>query len=212
MKGNEINWRAALLEAFFLVLGVLLAMGAANWRENRANERRAATALQSVIEELNTNHKAVIDAIDYHSQLLDTLYQHMGRYAGNPEVIPGTDVFTGGFVKPAVPLSGAWEAAMATGITEYMPFEDVLLISQIYKNQEQYDTQSKFVGQQIYGRLFDQGTTGILNNYQNLTQIIGSFVYSECGLEAEYASVIFTLSGDSTIVATPQFCNYIPQR
>ncbi len=210
MKASTLNWRATLLEAFFLVLGVVLALGASNWRENRTNRQRADVALNSIIEELHANHEAVTEAIAYHSHLLDTLSRYMGRFHNEPARFPGRDVFNKGFTNPAVPLSRAFEAASATGVIEFMPYEKVLLISQVYKNQEQYEIQSRSVGQQIYGRMFDQGTDGVLQNYRNLTQIIGSFVYTECGLIAAYAEVLPALK-PGTEMETPPFCQYIPR-
>ena len=212
MNENPINWRATLLEAFFLVLGVVLALAAGDWLENQNNKKRAATALVSIIEELNANHQSVSVAINYHSQLLDTLYKYMQQHIQESESFPDANVFPKGFVNPASPLSRAWEAASATGIIEYMPYEDVLLISQVYMSQERYEAQSLSIGQQIYGRMFEEGTMGILRNYRNLTEIIGALVYTECSLATEYARVIPELLQDSTSVSIPQFCQYIPKR
>lgn len=216
MKTHQINWLAILLEAFFVVLGVLLALGANNWRDHHNNQLHAETALISIVEELHANHEAVNTAINYHSYLMDTLYKFMGRYANQPDKFPDADVFNKGFTNPAVPLSRAWEAANATGVIEYMPYDQVLLISQVYKSQEQYENQSHAIGQQIYGRMFNEGMGGILQNYKNMTQIIGTFAYNECGLAFAYKEVIPQLkqstNQDSTQLEIPVFCNYMPKR
>lgn len=78
MRSENINLRVILLETFFLVLGVLLALGANNWREQHNNEQRAETARLSILEELKSNQEAVTAAIDYHSYLMDTVYKFMG--------------------------------------------------------------------------------------------------------------------------------------
>ncbi len=216
MKTGQINWLAIFLEAFFVVLGVLLALGANNWRDHYKNKQHAETALTSIVEELHANHEAVSTAINYHSYLMDTLYKFMGRYASQPDKYPGADVFNKGFTNPAVPLSRAWEAANATGVIEYMPYDQVLLISQVYKSQEQYESQSHAIGQQIYESMFKDGMGGILQNYKNLTQIVGTFAYNECGLASAYKEVIPQLrqdnSQDSTNLEVPRFCSYIPQK
>ena len=42
---STINWKAIFLEAFFVVLGVVLAFAANGYRESQNNERRAETAM-----------------------------------------------------------------------------------------------------------------------------------------------------------------------
>ncbi len=212
MKSKSINLRAILLETFFLVLGVLLALAANNWRENSNNRQRAAMARASIVEELATNHNAMEGAIGYHSQLMDTLYKFMRQYGQTPDRFPGTEVFHKGFVNPASTLSSAWDAATGAGVVEHLPYDELLLIARIYKLQEQYEIQSRSIGQQIYSHMFDEGTQAIVQNYRNLVQIIGSFVYTECGLAEEYARVIPLLKKDSQEVSVPPTCQYVPRR
>ncbi len=212
MRNNQINWLAILVEAFFLVLGVLLALAATNWREDNKKKQSAEIALQSIAEELASNHQQVTEALLYHGQIMDTLYKHMRAYPGPSAPVPSGDVFPKGFMNPASPLSGAWEAAIATGVIENASYEKVRMVSQVYEMQEQYDVQSQAVGQQIYGRMFEEGMSGILKNYRNLAQIVGAFFYTECGLLTEYAAVVPALRGDSTQLAIPQFCQNLPAR
>lgn len=200
MKSDNINWFAILLEAFFVVLGVLLALAANNWRDDYNKQQRAELALSSIIEEINANRTAVDEAILYHTALMDTLYKHMGRYGVTSENRPGMDVFAGGFVNPAEPLSRAWETANATGVIENMPYEQVLLISSVYKHQDQYEVLSTTFGQEIYKRMFNDGVDGIRDNFQNLAQIIGSFAFTECNLAQEYINVLSSLEDNTTIV------------
>ncbi len=211
MNSTPINWRAILLETFFLVLGVLLALAANNWRESRNNSLRVEMARTSIIDELATNHTAIEAAIAYHSQIMDTLYKFMQIHGQRPNQTPGVDVFHKGFTNPASTLSSAWDAATGAGITEYMPYDELVLISRIYRQQEKYEIQSRSIGQQIYSRMFDEGTAGIVRNYRNLVQIIGSFIYTECGLAEEYARVIPILKKDTLQVSVPVYCKYIPK-
>ncbi len=172
----------------------------------------AELALESITEELIANHGAVSTAINYHGQLMDTLYKHMAAYPGDAGPVPGVDVFSKGFINPAAPVSGAWEAALATGVVENASYDKVRIISQVYETQAQYETQSSSIGEQIYSRMFENGTRGIVKNYHNLAQIVGSFFYTECGLAEEYARVVPLLKSDSTLLITPQACQYLPQR
>ncbi|MEM8486107.1 MAG: hypothetical protein AAF564_11195 [Bacteroidota bacterium] len=224
MKSDTINWFAIFIEAFFVVLGVFLALAVNNWRDDYNKQQRAEVALKSIIEEIDVNRIAVNEAILYHTGLMDTLYKHMRAYGVAAENKPGMDVFTGGFVNPAEPLSRAWETANATGVVENMPYTQVLLISNVYKYQEQYEVLSTTFGQEIYRRMFNEGVDGIGDNFQNLAQIIGSFAYTECNLAAEYINVLTSLedaradrvNADSLDTAgaalnAPIFCDLMPQ-
>ena len=207
-----INWKSILLEALFVVLGVALAFSANTYREQRNNERRAAAALASIIEELESNQKNVIETIDYHSTLMDTLYKFTRRHGNDPDRHPSNQLFHKGFMNPATPISQAWSAASSTGVIEYMPYDDVLLMSKIYDNQKRYETQSVLVATEIYSLMFNQGMDGMIKNYRNLSTIIGSFVYRECELIDAYAEVLPVLREDSLTVDIPVFCSYLPKR
>lgn len=208
----SINYKSILLEAFFVVLGVVLAFAANNFREQRNNERRAEAALLSIVDELESNHASFIKAIEYHSFLSDTLYKFARSYGNDPERYPSGQLFSKGFINPATPISRAWDAAASTGIIEYIPYDEVLLISKVYENQQRYETQSVMVATEVYSLMFNHGIEGIRKKYQNLANITGSFFYRECELVSAYAEVLPALRRDSVTVAIPQYCNYLPKR
>ena len=80
MKTDNINWFAIFLEAFFVVLGVFLALAASDWRDDYNKQQQAGVALRSIIEEMDANRVSVNEAIVYHTGLMDTLYKHMRAY------------------------------------------------------------------------------------------------------------------------------------
>ncbi len=108
---RSINWRTLLLEAFFIVLGVVLALGANNLREQRSNVQHAATALESIRDELETNRQAVDNALAYHAHLSDTLRTYLQpasqRDGATPAPQPDMGVFSEGFIHPATTFSTA---------------------------------------------------------------------------------------------------------
>ena len=91
-----------------------------------------------------------------------------------------------------------------------MPYEDVLLLAQVYETQRIYQTQGISVGEQIYGRIFDQGTLGVIRNYRNLQIMIGTFVYRECELARAYVDILPRLQADPSTVSVHDFCQYLP--
>ena len=204
---RSINWRTLLLEAFFIVLGVVLALGANDWREQRSNVRHAATALESIRDELETNRQAVDNALAYHAHLSDTLRIYLRpasqRDGATPAPQPNMGIFRKGFISPAITFSTAWQAAHATGAISYMAYDDVLLLSRIYESQRQYYDQHKLVGQNIYTTLFNEGYAGMLRNIENLQFIIVTFMYQECQLLEHYNEVLPQLPTDEPTVEYP---------
>ena len=108
---RSIDWRTLLLEVFFIVLGVVLALAANDWREHSSNLRRADTALESIRDELDTNRQAVDEALAYHAHLFDTLRTYLQpasqRDGATPAPQPDMGVFREGFIHPATTFSTA---------------------------------------------------------------------------------------------------------
>jgi len=182
--------KGALLEAFFVVLGVVLAFTANEWRSARHDAAQAELALQGIVEEIESNRAAVADSSAYHGRLMGTLRKFE---AERPDEVPPIQVFDKGFVSPAIPLSTAWDAATATNAVTHLDYDDVLLLSRIYSDQERYSQQGQMVGEVIYSRLFDEGREGIQRNYRNLHGIIGTFYYRENQLLKVYDKALEAL-------------------
>jgi hypothetical protein len=163
---RRIDWRPILLEAFFVVLGVVLALAANEWRQAFADRRSAATALESIREELDANRQSVLGSVKYHLQLSDTLRVMLRQAAtrGDSAAPANIRVFTQGFVHPAQLLSTAWETAAATEAVRHMAHDDVLVLARIYDQQRRYETQSEQIGALIYGEIFARGTNGVVRN------------------------------------------------
>ena len=207
---DSINWRTLLLEVFFIVLGVVLALGANDWREHRSNLRHAATALESIRDELETNRRAVDKALAYHAQLVDTLRSYR-QTSSQPDL----GVFARGYMNPATTFSTAWDAANVTDAIGYMNYDDVLVLSRVYENQREYYDQQKLVGQNIYTTLFNEGSAGILRNVENLQTILSTFLYRECNLLERYDEVLTNLPTDGPVVErppAPALCTFMLRR
>ena len=207
------NWRAILLEAVFVVLGVVLALAANEWRESASNRREATTALRSVREELGANRATVLESATYHIAISDSLFGRMRRPPADAEV-PDARLFSRGFIHPARVLHTAWDAATATEAIRHMRHRDVLTIARIYALQENYAKQGEIVGTIIYNNLFEQGTGGIVRNYRNLASIVSTFWYRECELLLSYDSAMARLgeAGTAAAAPAPQRCSMANRR
>jgi hypothetical protein len=212
---RAIDWRPILLEAFFVVLGVVLALAANEWRQSIADRRSAATALESIHEELDANRRSVLASVKYHLHLSDTLRVVLREAAarGDSASPASIRVFTQGFVHPAQLLSTAWETAAATQAVRHMAHDDVLVLARIYDQQRRYATQSEQIGGLIYGEIFARGTSGVIRNAANLASIISAFWYRECELLIGYDQALAELRGRSTERReVPERCRRPPGR
>jgi hypothetical protein len=188
------RWRRllgpAVLEAVLLTLGVALALAAEEWREGRANRRRAAGAASAIAEELATNRAAVASAAAYHGGLLDSMRARSEAGAA----APGAAFFRRGFIAPAALSSAAWQTASETGALEHLPHALVLRLSRTYAPQARYERQAEAVAGLVYGELYRGGAEGIAANHQNLGYLIGAFLYRERALLSHYDSAVAALS------------------
>jgi hypothetical protein len=193
-RRRAIDWRPILLEAFFVVLGVAVALAANEWRQGQVDRRRAGRALESIRQELTTNRQAVLGSAQYHMQLMDTLLALRRQVpAASDAPAPDVRMFSRGFVNPASLLSTAWETAVATDAIRHMPHDDVLVLARMYEQQRGYARQGEQIGTLIYGEIFARGTSGVTRNYANLTSIISTFWFRECELLLAYDRVLAKL-------------------
>ncbi len=178
----------ALFEAFFVVLAVVLALAANEWRQHRAERQQGRAALTSIVEELKSNRAAVQVSLDYHSERLQLIGQ-LRREGARPSFRD----FPRGFVSPAQTFQTAWDAAAETGALGHMEYSTVLDLSRLYARQRRYELQATGVGQVIYGELFRGGVEGVLENYANLAALIGTFSYREKELLERYDEMLASL-------------------
>lgn len=189
MKENlRTTLRSAFFEAVFVVLGVVLALAANEWRQNVNAQKLADAALNSMIAELETNRDLVRESREYHEGKIELLQQKMG--AGES---PAPREFDRGFINPAWTTDTAWEVAKETGVLADIDYETVLTLSATYERIERYTKQSELGGQLVYEKLFAEGTQGIVDNSLNLMTIIYTFIFREKQLESSLATALAQL-------------------
>ena len=176
----------ALFEAAFVVLGVILALAANEWRKNRADVVQANTALTEIVRELGANRQAVATALEYHSGLI----QQITRQEADPPNKLNLRDFSRGFIAPAQIHRTAWSSATEIGTLSNMPYESVLVLSRVYAQQENYQEQARSVAQIIYAELYRGGTSAIIANSDNLVNVLQTFAYREQQLLQAYDTLL----------------------
>lgn len=80
-KQSSWNLRIILLESFFIVLAVLLALAVNEWSTSRSNQKLVDQILESARAEITENLAAVEEAAEYRGELLENL--QTGRHVVN---------------------------------------------------------------------------------------------------------------------------------
>jgi hypothetical protein len=182
----------ALMQAGFVVLGVVLALLGNEWRNNAQDAERARIAAASIIEELRVNREAASASLEYHRDVLEKM---SARTAASPPL--GVRDFPKGFVFAARLNRTAWDAASDIGALSHLPYERVLDLSRMYSLQQRYEEQARSVGQLFYGEVLQNGVESIPQNAANLASIIAMFIHRETELVALYDVQLQTAASGS---------------
>ena len=129
------------LEAFSVVLAVLLALAVDQWREDRANAALAQLAADRIESEVRANRQELSRAAGRHGEIYEDLETSLEQL---PERGSNVD-FEVNFAI-AVLSSSAWETSRATRAVHHMDFDWVLRIAKVYDLQSLYlDSQREVV-------------------------------------------------------------------
>jgi hypothetical protein len=122
----------AMFESLFIVISLLLALAANEWRDSHARTTRAAEARSAFANEIRANRDLFLaDTMLAHHRRLQAEYRQLSE-TGSAE--PGGAFNTG--LHPALLRDAAWRSFSANGtLVDFAP-SDVILLSDIYRAQE----------------------------------------------------------------------------
>lgn len=128
------EWLAqALVESFFVVISIILALAVDEWRDNRAFEQLAFQSLGIFEREIHQNQARLEDAVPFHTGIRDLLAQSLN---GDGASVDLRSIMEG--VETPVILNTAWQTALATGALTHMDVELVSDLSLTYSIQERF--------------------------------------------------------------------------
>ena len=166
------------LEVFSIVLGVLLALAMSEWQEQRNYETRAEMALANVRAELQSNLGLLNIINPNNTRVVDGLSSEQVSTTDDETFIPGVQL-----------RSSAWQTLTSTGLGNYIDYDLVIELSQLYSVIEVYQqTAYSFInsnmgmtatatalGNSIDNNLFSQN---FLPYFQMLVQIEAALIDS----------------------------------
>jgi len=109
------------LEIFSIVLGVLLALAVSEWQEQQNNKERAATALGNVRAELQSNLDLLNIIYPNNSRVVEAISSGENANSEDEMVVPGVQL-----------RSSAWQTLTTTGLGNYIDYDLLVGLSQLY--------------------------------------------------------------------------------
>ncbi len=142
---DVIGWRRRIgtlaLEVLSVVLAVLLALAADDWRDARAAESLTRRSIASIAEEIDSNLQLVQEAHDHHQYVLE---QIRDSYPEDSELSESDaqnillDLYRVGVIRPGTVLDTAWSTAQMSGAIKGLEYEIALSLSKVYAVQADY--------------------------------------------------------------------------
>jgi hypothetical protein len=124
-----------LLESFFVVLSVLVALAVNNWREGRERAAHADEARTAFANEIRANRDLLLndDFLGHHRRLQAAYAKAAAAGAADPGAL-----FERGLHPPGL-RDAAWRSFSTSGILTDFAARDVLMLSDIYQAQADID-------------------------------------------------------------------------
>ncbi len=130
-----------LIEVFFIVLGVMMALAANEWRENRALDKRTDAALENIRLEILRNQQTLQQRLPYHEALRDSLDSYLPeiRNTSFPNVSERRLGMQRGLYFLLV-YDAAWQTALTSQVLSNVDYEMLTVLSTIYQVQAYLQT------------------------------------------------------------------------
>ncbi len=128
-KGSRsLPFQRLFLEFFSIVLGVLLALGLNEWRENRSHQSQANAALLNIKNELQSNLEILTAIHENNTTTIKLMTENQDADSSEErKFIPGLQL-----------RETAWETFLSTNVSNYVDYETVLILSETYSFQDVY--------------------------------------------------------------------------
>jgi hypothetical protein len=152
-----------LVEVFSIVLAVLLALAMNQWRERRGNRALAETALSNIELELRSNQDLLLLLNENNRSVTASLAGEDPETGNPPAFVPGLQL-----------QEIAWNAFLSTGVSSYVDYGTVLMLSKLYSIQEVYkELGSQVVQAELNSAAYAVAAGTTIDEEQKLEQFSG---------------------------------------
>ena len=159
-----------LLESFFIVAALLLALALDEWRDDQEKIEMANKARDAIYAELADNLNKLNKKIPQHNALLET----SKNYVEQQERSPSSEVDFSFEYSMALLSSAAWESAKMTQVVQSFSFNEITSFSQVYQMQSLYlENQSEIIDEVMdMGELADNQILGFAKGLSHRLEIL----------------------------------------
>ncbi len=152
-----------LIEVFSIVLAVLLALAMNQWRERLGNRALAATALSNIELELRSNQDLLLLLNENNRSMTAAIKDEDSETGNPPAFVPGLQL-----------QEIAWNAFLSTGVSSYVDYGTVLMLSKLYSIQEVYkELGSQVVQAELNSAAYAVAAGTTIDEEQKLEQFFG---------------------------------------
>ena len=145
-RKGDISWRALFIEVLFLCIGVMIALTADNWREERNNQKLAQNALTHIQGEIQYNLDFLSGRISYYETLKIELDSVLSLTPAENRFKFKTNAPSWRGYNPPILRSSTFEAAISSQAMQHMDFSMADKLSRVYSFQDFYmNTIDKFL-------------------------------------------------------------------
>lgn len=129
-----------ITQLFLIVFSVVLGIYLSERIEERKNEKEAGLLLSKIKSELNENKKLLDYWVPYHREIvksLDSLSNDkifIGKFINDKSTL--YKIFARGTIMSETPANDAWDIAKSHPLIVNFDYEDLFILSKIYKQQE----------------------------------------------------------------------------
>lgn len=162
------------VETISVVLGVILALAANAWHDDRAHAAQAHEAMTAIRNELAINDSVLHLKVVYHREMQDSLTALLGRT--KTRVVPGGQraIENWSGLQPSQLLDDAWQTARATQAIQYVPYDVVVPLSRTYAMQQRITELNRAFFGVVYTPEFATGGVGALAAMDSYLQDLSS--------------------------------------
>ncbi len=127
-----------LLEVFFIMLGVMVALAANEWREGNALAKRTDVALENIRLEILRNQATLQQRLPYHQAMSDSIrvnFPILKDISFEFVEIARLGMTRGPFFESL--YNTAWQTALTSQILPNVDYETLTLLATIYQTQDE---------------------------------------------------------------------------
>jgi hypothetical protein len=151
-----------VVETISVVLGVVLALAANAWHDQRTHAAEAHEAMVAIRNELAINDSALHVKLTYHRAMQDSLTALLART--KTREVPGGQraIENWSGLQPSQLLDDAWQTARSTQAIQYVPYEVVVRLSRTYAMQQRITDLNRAFFAAVYTPEFATGGVAAL--------------------------------------------------